>query len=295
VSALPTWNHASPYREPRQPRFRPYLTGPLELAVPPAGLVVTLAEAKAHCRIDTDMLADDGLVLGQLRMAQEYCERAIDGERQLLSATYNLPVEWLGWHQDHLELPRPPLQQVVSVTYLDGGGNLLTLDPSQYLVRTPRRQPGYIERAPFVWWPSVQLDRHYPITVQFTAGHGPSTTVALAVSAGTQTVTPGAMQGILPPTGTYPGTRLVVDVGTAQEIVNVTATTATTFTATFAQNHPAGVSVIGAVPDTVRQAVLMLAAHWYRNREATAAGQVPKEMDLAVRGLLGCNGWGSYA
>lgn len=64
------------------------------------------------------------------------------------------------------------------------------------------------------------------------------TTIAEAVASGVQTVTPGSMAGI------YVGARLVIDYqGAAAEQVAVTAITATTFTANFANAHAAGVSV----------------------------------------------------
>jgi hypothetical protein len=63
------------------------------------------------------------------------------------------------------------------------------------------------------------------------------TSVAAAISAGVQTVTPGSMANILV------GSSLTIDSGPNAETVTVTATTATTFTATFASAHTAGASV----------------------------------------------------
>ncbi len=58
-----------------------------------------------------------------------------------------------------------------------------------------------------------------------------------AASPTPQTVTPSSMEGI-----EY-GTKLIIDTDASQETVIVTATTATTFTATFANPHLAGVAV----------------------------------------------------
>lgn len=58
------------------------------------------------------------------------------------------------------------------------------------------------------------------------------TTLGTAISAGTQTATPGSMVGV------FPGAVLVVGYGAAsQEQVSVFSTTGTTFTATFANSH----------------------------------------------------------
>lgn len=68
-----------------------------------------------------------------------------------------------------------------------------------------------------------------------------STTTATAVGApGSVTVTPAAMTNI------FAGTQLLVDVGAAQETVVVTATTSTTFTATFANTHSGTWNVVSA-------------------------------------------------
>jgi hypothetical protein len=64
-----------------------------------------------------------------------------------------------------------------------------------------------------------------------------ATTLAAAITAGpaAQAATPASMTGIAV------GTRLAIGVGTAnEEVVQVTATTATTFSAVFARNHGAG-------------------------------------------------------
>lgn len=62
-----------------------------------------------------------------------------------------------------------------------------------------------------------------------------SITLGTAIAAGARAVTPGSMAGI------YPGRRLAIG-GTAEEVI-VTSTTATTFTATFANAHGATDSV----------------------------------------------------
>ncbi len=67
-----------------------------------------------------------------------------------------------------------------------------------------------------------------------------STTLGTAVTPGSQTVTPGSMASI------YVGAMLIVDTGTAQEVVTVTAVTTSTFTAVFANAHAGTAAVVGA-------------------------------------------------
>lgn len=69
-----------------------------------------------------------------------------------------------------------------------------------------------------------------------------NTTIAGSFSSGAQTVTPASMSGI------STGTKLLVDPDTTPEWVTVSSTTTTTFTATFANAHGAGVRVLGTVP-----------------------------------------------
>ncbi len=60
----------------------------------------------------------------------------------------------------------------MSLQYYDTFGALQTVDPSLYLVRTPARVQGTIERAPSSSFPAVQGDRRYPVYITFTAGYG---------------------------------------------------------------------------------------------------------------------------
>lgn len=161
----------NPYSAPTQPPFHSTLLGPLDLVTPPAStsLAVFLYQAKQQCRLDADLVADDVFITNLIRTAAEYCEKEIPGHRQIFQATYSQPV--LGFWSGALQIPRPPCQSVVQINYYDTGGNLQVVDPSIYLVRTPWRQPGTVERAPFRWWPTVQGDRRWPVAVQFTAGY----------------------------------------------------------------------------------------------------------------------------
>lgn len=48
------------------------------------------------------------------------------------------------------------------------------------------------------------------------------------------------------------------------------------------------------VPETIRQAILLLVGHWYANREAVAVGTITKPVEFSVESLLGCDDHGSY-
>lgn len=82
--------------------------------------------------------------------------------------------------------------------------------------------------------------------VQPSLYEGESTTIALAIAAGTVTVTPASMTGITA------HKRLVIDVGNEYEVVAVRSVTSTTFSASFAKAHAA------ACPVQVESAVTRL-------------------------------------
>jgi hypothetical protein len=56
----------------------------------------------------------------------------------------------------------------------------------------------------------------------------------------------------------------------------VTAITATTFTAAFAQPHAAAVVVGPGLSEDIREALLMMMEHRYRNRGAVMMGAMDK-------------------
>lgn len=135
---------------------------------------VTLPEAKQHARIE--LPDDDALVASLIRAARRYCETAL--KSALMTQTWTLMLDgfpaaggyynpairqvWtsmqgmpggLGFYPGMvpnsagvIDIPLPPLQQIVSVNYYDFNGNLDTVDPSLYVVSlsTPARiQPTY--------------------------------------------------------------------------------------------------------------------------------------------------------
>ncbi len=266
----------------------------LQQIVPPASEPIALADVKAFLRItDSDQ---DGVLYSMIRAARGRYE--LQTQRQLVAATWLLSMDWFwdvgatyvpggpfvtgyirndewrawqergGWGPLGLgliRLPRNPVMNIVSVKYVDLNGVLQTADPSLYQFDTTR-EVGRLAPAYGQVWPSTraQLDA---VQITFTAGEGPVTTVAAAISAGSnQVVTPASMNGI------SVGTVLDVDPGNVdggnvvEEQVTVTAVTSTTFTATFAQSHNAG-CVINGVPPEIRDYLTRCVAVMYEMRD----------------------------
>lgn len=134
---------------------------------------VSLAEARAHCRITEP--DEDGLLAGYLLAARQYVER--DTGRVLITQRwcYTLdrgwPSAWDGaCYRTRIVLPITPLQSVVSIQYVDVDGATQTLAANQYRV-IKERLFGYVEPAFGVSWPAVR-DQSDAITVMVDAGYG---------------------------------------------------------------------------------------------------------------------------
>lgn len=356
----------------------------LTLVTGPVAEPVSLADLKAHVR--QDLTVDDAVITAYGYAARRYIEQTYN--RQIASAVwrsshdrfprysssavwqYNsdaiwqqrLPVTQLSgqWYPDRasIRVTRPPLQQLLAITYTDGlglvqslvnniptgvsGTGSQTVTPwtmtgiivgNQYVVDTgsaqetitvtavtattfaalfasthaanvpfylnpalsvsgsplaggplvsvdPSTEPGRIAPAYGQIWPIVR-QQLAAVQVSFCAGFGPVTTVAANTSAGAnQVVTPASMQGI------YVGTLLTCDPGivASREMVTVTAVTATTFTATFADAHT-GPWVINCTPDEMGQAIKILVGHWYEIREPVTP-QIWNKIPLSVEAIL---------
>ena len=320
---MDSYRRQNPYLEPREPRFLSTLLGPLQLVSPAAGQILTLNELKTQLRVDPDITADDNLISGLLNAAQEYVSKRVQGHRQLLSAVYNVPVVcwwggWVGgfpgfWGSNYgvnsgdgtLELPLPPLQQVVSITYYDTNGAVQTLDPTFYIVRLGMRGPGEIDLAPFQIWPALQPLRKYPITVQIVAGYATQVSASLSASTftvvGSITYTAGTQILLDSSGGNLPGglstltPYYVVNPTNGGSTFQVSATSggsAITFTSNPTGNCYVCLPQVGPLRPVWKRACMLVVSHWYRNREP---GTLDDDVETALSNLLAEEGWGSYA
>lgn len=130
---------------------------------------VSLAEAKAHCRVDTD--AEDAYIQSLISTAREYVEETLDCT--LLDtqweAKYDLFPLW------EIVFPRPPLKAAtVTIMYRDEGGVIRTISSaSSHFQVDASTVPGRVFPLYEGSWPAVRGDEN-SVTVQWTAGHGTS-------------------------------------------------------------------------------------------------------------------------
>lgn len=124
---------------------------------------VSTADAKLFLRI-TDETTDaevEALVKAARMRVENECEIA------LINQTWTLKMDGF---PDLIELPRPPLSSVTSITYVDGDGTTQTLSSSVYTVDTTSR-PGRVYLAYGQSWPTTRSVRH-AVTVTYVAGYG---------------------------------------------------------------------------------------------------------------------------
>lgn len=85
-----------------------------------------------------------------------------------------LRERWLDAFPPVIELPAPPLLEVVSVTYVGGDGELSTIDPGSYVVKAPQGPTascGWIQPAFGTLWPTPQAVPG-AVRVRYYAGYG---------------------------------------------------------------------------------------------------------------------------
>lgn len=158
------------YVTPQNPSssITPYRS--LVRTIQPAIEPVSLIEAKAHLRVDTD--ADDDYIDSLITVARYYCEERLDMTfiASTWQAKYDVFPLW------NLNLPRPPmlLGSNVTVTYRDEAGSETTLTSAagdfqvDASVVPPRIYPLYNGV-----WPAVRGDEN-SVSVTWQAGFGTS-------------------------------------------------------------------------------------------------------------------------
>lgn len=147
----------------------------LTLVTGPALDPISLAEAKAHCRVTS--ADEDGLIAGYVLAARQHVETITN--RLLITQTwdYFIDRDWpyfydfdLHCNRRLIELPRAPVQSITSISYVDTNGAMQTLASNQYLADLTS-SIARIEPAYSVQWPTVRCQAK-AITVRFIAGYG---------------------------------------------------------------------------------------------------------------------------
>jgi len=143
----------------------------LNRATDPAVEPVSVSEAKAHLRVDTD---DDDTYIGTLiTAARQWAETYLD--RSLVYTQWEMKLDMFPWE---IEMPRPPMAQdgtttAVSITYtLNESLGTATLSTSDYRVDRAAT-PGVARTNYGGSWPSHLADQN-SVTVTWWGGYGAS-------------------------------------------------------------------------------------------------------------------------
>jgi len=138
----------------------------------PAVEPVTVAEAKAHLRVDTS--EDDAYVQNLVTSAREWCEQYLD--RTLVNTQWVMRFDSFppDGTQD-IELPRPPMATAgtttaVSLTFTYENGTTATYSTASYRVDR-NSTPGAVKTLYGQTWPPHLMDDN-AVSVTWWAGYG---------------------------------------------------------------------------------------------------------------------------
>ena len=135
----------------------------LRLITPSAIEPVTLEHAKRHARIDHDI--EDALLATFIAAARQHGEHLT--ARQFVEAEFELLLEAFPQGNGPIRLPRPPLQAVTAVAYVDRDGER-TLAAANYRVDAAG-QLGVIEPVEAFAWPPTR-GQPGAVAVRFRTG-----------------------------------------------------------------------------------------------------------------------------
>jgi uncharacterized phiE125 gp8 family phage protein len=138
---------------------------PLILTAGPSVEPISLAEAKAHCRVDAD--AEDTLIASLILAARLHIERCLD--LALISESWSLYLDQ--WPDGrHVELPLAPLIGIDAVRLYSPAGSSVTLDPALFVADAASRRPRLARHDGQSWpLPGRAVNG---IEIAFTAGYG---------------------------------------------------------------------------------------------------------------------------
>jgi len=138
-----------------------------KITTSPAVEPVSLTDIKLHLRVTST--ADNDLITSLIQAARQWCE---DYEnRAYITQTITAKMDRFC---NEIEIPKPRLQSVTSIKYIDVDGTEQTLDSSYYDVDI-YSEPGRITLAYNQSWPGIRGDIN-GIEIIYVAGYGDAAT-----------------------------------------------------------------------------------------------------------------------
>lgn len=148
----------------------------LKLITPPTAEPITLAQAKAHLRVE---VSDDDTLIGALiTAAREAAESST--QRALMLQTWELSLPCFP-PSDAIRLPKAPLSSLTSISYVDSDGETQTMAEAAYQLDV-HSEPARILPAYGTTWPTT---REHPnsVLVRYQAGYADADAVPAQIKA----------------------------------------------------------------------------------------------------------------
>jgi len=144
----------------------------LELLLPPEAGPITLAEAKAHLRVDHS--SEDTYITSLIAAAVS----RVDGrsgmlQRAIMTQSWRLTLD--AFPSGAIEIPLPPLQTIDDAVYVDAGGDPVPLD---YVV-DDASEPARLFAMGSAWPAGVAAQQ--AVSIDFTAGYETAADVPAAI------------------------------------------------------------------------------------------------------------------
>ena len=132
---------------------------------PPSYQPITLAQARAQCRIDSDNTAEDTMFSGVwIPAVTEACEQIL--KRSIMAQTWALTLDGFA---DEIKRPNPRRLSVTAGEYKDTAGAWQTLAGTVYEVDAAS-EPGRVVLASGQSWPAV-FDGVGVVKITYSAGY----------------------------------------------------------------------------------------------------------------------------
>jgi len=147
----------------------------LQVVAPPSAEPIGLEDAKKQLRVSGEH--EDAFILTLISVARELVER--DTCRQILTATFQYTMGEFP-NATCFELPRPPLQSVDSIQYIDSDGATQTLPTDDYDIDLTV-EPGVVYLKPDASWPDTQARTANSVQVNYTAGWSDSNAIPVTL------------------------------------------------------------------------------------------------------------------
>ena len=251
---------------------------PVKIIESPKTEPVSLDELKRHLRIVHD--DEDDTLLTYLKSATRYAESTLTW-RSFVEQELELTLDGF---QDEIRLPRPPLQEVVSVKYFDKGNTEQTVDTDVYIVDTDS-EPGRVIRANGKQWPT-DLRQINAVKIRYKAGYETFTgTVNVTNGEDDPFVNVSWVSGDKFDTGWKISQRIIVN-GIAHKLSTITDDENLTIQESAGEELTNVNYSVNFVPQEIKQGVLILAGHFFEVREPVIIGTSVMTVPFTVEALL---------